>query len=515
MRVGDVMEHARDTKGAFAARLTTSGARPGRIEPPNRQPSNQARIWQPDGSHPTPPPQTHVEPHVLQSRVAASMATGPSLRCFVIGHDETQPNLGSLNRVTNPEAAFDVIVSLGATGPSMLAQHLSEVLTTGSNPAAPLICCGPHADARADVVLADASAASIAAAIASVNPIKMRIKSLPRIDNGPDRSRLLALTLAYTRGKALEAKWTPGARTMIGYPLLLGIAEQRPMLEDLANDGLLRRHFFDRAFVCAHCSSSRLMAREVCVKCRSSHIEEQALLHHYPCGYQAPEERFRAERGGYHCPKCSKDLRHYGQDYDKPGTVSKCCACHEHNAEPEAFFTCADCNHNQPCDGTARQTWFHYELTPDGVAAVKAGTVRRGGPNGSSTASPAARSLRDFRLVSRQLITLSSLHSRPLSAFRMTIDMAQLQAAVGAGNVAQVCLLAQEVAAQSLCESDIFASVDGGLVACLPETDQNETLRVTQHITAAIATAIKQPLALHFETQHRADAVSTLFRELL
>ena len=126
--------------------------------------------------------------------------------------------------------------------------------------------------------------------------------------------------------------WSPNEQAMVSYPLLAGIPAQRAALERLADASLLRRRYFDQTYTCARCKSARVLAREVCLSCHSSHIEPRPLLHHYLCGHQAPQTAF--ETGdGYSCPKCRKELRHYGVDYDKPGVTWECRSCNTTMAE--------------------------------------------------------------------------------------------------------------------------------------------------------------------------------------
>jgi TackOD1 domain-containing protein len=488
-------------KSALAARLATFGPRPAAVEPPVRhlQIDEHSR-------------QQRVEPHALQSRVEDGLAnTATGTRFFVLGRADDAAAFGAISLVTNPEEPFDVILGVPASDLRRVEAQLSELLPYASNPAAPLIVHNLPVGPRADVVLASTSASELAAAIVQAQRIASRLSSLPKIPRGPERNRLLALTLAYTRDAALEATWAPGSRTMIGYPLLLGMTEPRSMLEELADSGLLTRRFFDRVYVCGHCSSSRLLAREVCVKCHSSHIEEEALLHHYPCGFQAAEAHFRINGGGYQCPKCSKQLRHFGVDYDKPGMLSKCCHCHEHNAEPDTYFACADCGHFQPSHGAKRQTWHHYAITPDGIAAVKAGTIHRAEGDNSSH----GQSLRDFRVLSRQALALATQHGRPIVAFRMRIDTAALAATVGVNQVAEICLFAREIAGQSLCDSDIVVPLRDGLICCLPETDDAEARKIVKHISGALAAGIKHALAPSFDIQVGPVAVAAMLKGLM
>jgi CheY-like chemotaxis protein len=141
--------------------------------------------------------------------------------------------------------------------------------------------------------------------------------------------------------------------------------------ERLASRGLLTRKFVDRFHACASCCSHRLNVREECPSCRTSDIRETALIHHYKCAYQGPEEEFRSG-SQLICPKCRAGLRHYGKDYDKPGNVLMCAACNAWNSEPAIGFCCLDCGAHIDGDAAPRRDVFSYELTPRAHKALTA-----------------------------------------------------------------------------------------------------------------------------------------------
>jgi len=132
--------------------------------------------------------------------------------------------------------------------------------------------------------------------------------------------------------------------------------------ERLASRGLLTKKFVDRFHACVSCGSHRLNVREECPGCRCSDISETALIHHFKCAHQAPEQQFRS---GTHlvCPKCRATLRHYGKDYDKPGNVLMCAGCTAWNSEAAIGFSCLDCDTHMDGDAAPTRDVFAYELT--------------------------------------------------------------------------------------------------------------------------------------------------------
>ena len=187
-------------------------------------------------------------------------------RCLVVGGVERYLEAGPFDRVVDPKEDFDVILAISPDRDRTQDFEIDLLMARCSNPAAPLIADSGRFGPRADIVLSDIAPGSIASALLVVQPLLERLHDLPRLPDGVDRDGLLALTLAYTRDIALEAKWAPNSESMLCYPMLLGLREPRTTLEELAASGLLRRRFFERLFVCGQCRSSRMMAREVCVK---------------------------------------------------------------------------------------------------------------------------------------------------------------------------------------------------------------------------------------------------------
>jgi hypothetical protein len=158
----------------------------------------------------------------------------------------------------------------------------------------------------------------------------------------------------------------PGRPECVSYPVAFS-PDAVASAESLAHRGLVSRRFFERFHACGACQSRRLNAREECPACGSAHLTESALLHHFHCAHLAPEEAFR---NGHHlsCPKCRGFLRHYGSDYDKPGTVLRCEACGVHGSEPNIGFACLDCGRHTDADAARKVDVYAYRLTEAGIA---------------------------------------------------------------------------------------------------------------------------------------------------
>jgi hypothetical protein len=297
------------------------------------------------------------------------------VRCLVVSRvQQLLPDLAGVDYELDPQAEYDLILLPDDGGASEIGRLLGQT----TSPAPVIISRSQALGVRADLVLSDWSAPSLAAAILSLRPLVTRISELPRLPLGAYRNGLAALALACTRGCSLTPVLAPDEQALVAYPILFGFCNPRRTLEELAEMGMLRRRFFERLHICQHCDSSRLHAREVCVKCHSSHLAEQSLVHHYACGYQAVQSAF--ECGDcYVCPKCRKQLRHYGVDYDKPGRVMCCSSCGDTMTEPQVEFLCIDCRRSTSGDHAGFRDWYEYDLLSDGIAAVKSGKLPTSG----------------------------------------------------------------------------------------------------------------------------------------
>ena len=92
---------------------------------------------------------------------------------------------------------------------------------------------------------------------------------------------------------------------------------------------------------------------------------EETLIHHFRCGWQDGKSHLTQGRLLV-CPKCHRELRHLGVDYDKPGMIVMCRTCKATNSEPVVRFACLDCSAATPSADAASTDWYNYDLTEDG-----------------------------------------------------------------------------------------------------------------------------------------------------
>ena len=184
----------------------------------------------------------------------------------------------------------------------------------------------------------------------------------------------------FVSGGSLSARHDHTAQELVSYNTVLDFRSADKEIKDLLTRDLLAQEFFDRFHVCDRCSSSHFNVREECVECGSSHLEEEAYLHHFKCAYQGPESDFRQD-DDLVCPKCRMELSHFSVDYDKPGSMLKCGGCGHATSEPTVGFVCMECKAHYTGDAVRTRDVHSYELAPRGIEFAKGGHALLDGRN--------------------------------------------------------------------------------------------------------------------------------------
>ena len=176
----------------------------------------------------------------------------------------------------------------------------------------------------------------------------------------------------FVSGRALTPFYQPRSKCSYSYNTIVAPANIASVAAKLKNDGLLRRTFFDRFHICASCGSSRMNIREECSKCRSADLVEEPYLHHFRCAHQGPDSDFR-HGNDLTCPKCRRNLEHFGFDYDRPGSIMFCQNCSHGDSEPDIGFICLDCGAHADSANSDTRDIFAYELSAQGVGFAEYG----------------------------------------------------------------------------------------------------------------------------------------------
>jgi ribosomal protein S27AE len=139
--------------------------------------------------------------------------------------------------------------------------------------------------------------------------------------------------------------------------------------------GWLNGKVVEKIHLCPDCGSTHHTLRATCPKCSSVDLQEEDLVHHFPCAHIAPISDFeRANADGLHCPKCDKSLRHIGNDYDKPSSIYNCNSCHHPFQQSNFKSLCVDCGADNELDKLEEWDVKKYELSAKGKSVVINGT---------------------------------------------------------------------------------------------------------------------------------------------
>lgn len=357
------------------------------------------------------------------------------------------------------------------------------------------------------------------AMLAAFSAIGERLNNCSEAGRHPSGSGLDILCLSHSRAQPLRATRDAASPTTLSYPLLQGrvaldIMAQRAALESLAGRNLLECRFAARVLCCPSCRNGRLAAFEACTACGSAHLAEEAIVHHYRCGFQDGESRF-LQGNDLVCPKCQQELRHFGVDYGRPGMMQRCLSCMQVMSEPQPRFHCLDCHTVSRGEQARPLDWFDYNLTERGIAALRSGELPPDSAADLAGLFPRTFALKDFVLLIRGQLLVAQRYQRPLTLGRIGIgNLAALRQSAGAAAGGATIRLFSQILVESLRDTDFVSSPrDDLLLVAMPETTPQQAEGVFARIRAAADRHLALPVALEFEAVP-ADRAGLLLDEL-
>ncbi|QDO97478.1 hypothetical protein FNB15_09455 [Ferrovibrio terrae] len=342
------------------------------------------------------------------------------------------------------------------------------------------------------------------AMLAALAPISERLGDCSSGGLHAPGSGLDILCLSHSRAQPIRAARDPASPATLNYPLLRGraaldIMAQRTALESLAGQNLLERRFAARVLCCPACRNGRLAAFEACTACGSGNLTEEAIVHHYRCGFQDGESRF-LQGNDLICPKCNQELRHFGVDYGRPGVMQRCLSCMQVMSEPQPRFHCLDCHTVSRGEQARPLDWFDYSLTERGIAALRSGELPAEGVEVTGI-FPRTFALKDFVLLLRGQLLVAQRYRRPLTLGRIGIgNLAALRQQAGIAAGGATIRLFSQILVESLRDTDFVSSPrDDLLLVAMPETSPQQAEGVFTRIGAAADRHLALPVQLEFE----------------
>jgi hypothetical protein len=408
----------------------------------------------------------------------------------------------------DPDTPYAAILLMRRVEAGVVAAALAQA----PDPAAPIADFGDNPMLRRDFSRANFDPGTFAEMKEAFEPIWRRLVELPWKAEREDRAELMTLRIAYSRNAPIEADLTPETRNIVEYPLLGVNAGDRRQLELLAESGLLRRRHFMRTHACGKCGSARLNVFEACPSCDSSDLMEEEIVHHYRCGAQAGQSRF-AQGELLVCPKCRRILRHFGTDYDKPGVLITCLSCGASNSHPVVRFVCLDCKAFMASEDAATIDWRHYDLTDEGVRALREGRLPRFEIGAALDQRTRTHSPHEFRMLVMRELRVALRYKRPFSVAQLSFsNLDALRHEKGSMAVGAAFLVAVDAVIGALRSSDFVGvrSATSAMIA-FPETSAAD---VRDGVVARMRKTIREttdiPIELSIDIAEGEAIASTL-----
>lgn len=192
-----------------------------------------------------------------------------------------------------------------------------------------------------------------------------------------DIADLLILRYLYTRSCALNPVMDRSSRLGYKYEIiktLLHGGNELDVLASLEERRLVSGTLIDKVSLCSFCQDFHLNFREVCPKCKSLEFREESTIHHFRCAYVGRESLFVQDEM-LKCPKCRRELRHIGVDYDKPAESLWCEKCGTNFSTPRIDILCLNCGKNLLVENLITAEIKSYSLTGEGTSAAIEGVL--------------------------------------------------------------------------------------------------------------------------------------------
>lgn len=125
--------------------------------------------------------------------------------------------------------------------------------------------------------------------------------------------------------------------------LSLSTSQAHELMESLTGSGLLEKYPHNRLLFCPECRSPNLKAGDGCPRCYSWNIARGRILEHLQCGNLSLEEEYISDNR-YICPKCQRELRFLGTDYQSLGINYQCHGCKSIFSQPLTTWHCLNCS---------------------------------------------------------------------------------------------------------------------------------------------------------------------------
>jgi hypothetical protein len=365
--------------------------------------------------------------------------------------------------VFNDEEAFEGVIVVNGHG----GDEVEAIIRRSDNFLLPIANLSDAAIPFADYNGHGASRGRLEDAVDALMRICESIRQLPESIRLSDEPEAILLARIHTRDGVLAPAYDAGVARLVSYPGAGLIDEPWRHADRMAEAGLLSKHFFDRFQCCLSCGSSRLNVREECSACRSADLFDETTVHHFRCAHQAIERQFR-QGEKLVCPKCSRELRHFGVDYDKPGLTTACRSCGHVNDGSLVGFVCVDCASKHDGQAVATRDWYEYKMTAVGERSLLSGEV-------IASKDGQKNALDTFRLMVSQGLRLNSRYKKPLTILKIAFTRTdQVRKQHGERVLTQSRTHALDIVRGELRDTDLVLDTEDNILVYMPETDTGQ-----------------------------------------
>jgi GGDEF domain-containing protein len=303
------------------------------------------------------------------------------------------------------------------------------------------------------------------------------------------------------------------------YPLALQVLRTTPgkeieELERLADMGYLERQYFDRVHLCPRCFHFAINFREVCPECKSSDVRRIDMIHHLRCGSIAPETEHVLD-GRLVCPKCSKELRHVGVDYERPSSRNLCNSCKSIFADPLVMCRSLKCRHEFDADALDTRQLYTYGLTESGARAAASGVLEESTLINQQTGLYTANYFRE-RL--KQEIDYYRRYQTPAVAMLVKVK-GNNGVSLDESGISELTRRLARLTKKSIRDCDVAARAESGSLSLLfPKTDKEQAGKVINRIRREFGSMVESSglsemvLEIGIATPLRTDSVEQMLR---
>lgn len=130
--------------------------------------------------------------------------------------------------------------------------------------------------------------------------------------------------------------------------------------------------YVTKEHLCPKCNHSHIIYTENCPKCGSADLRIENIIHHFRCANVSSEATYNIG-GMLVCPKCRRQLRHIGVDYDRPATVFTCNDCGDTFSLPRTNATCCNCESTVDVKNLVPHDVRFFEITHEGIRLLSSG----------------------------------------------------------------------------------------------------------------------------------------------